>query len=310
MKIKEIAKLCGLTVYGNGDFQVEGITYSEDAQEQDISVAFKKSDIFKTKSKVVLSEPFFEQSDKILLLCQYGQLFPSLVKIAKLLAQNDPQLKLCCNSDFAHNQEKFVIGPNSVIGKSTIIGPFSTIGRNVCIGDNCVIESNVFIGDNTVIGENCVIHSGAKIGVASYFHYKEDGKNKVFEGIGKTIINSDCQIGFNSVIQRGTLSNTVIGKNVLIGNLVLIAHDVKIGDSCMLICQSGISGRVIIGKRVSIWGKTGVKDNVSIGDDSCILAMSAVTKNVGKGKVISGLFSREHKKELKIQGFIERLFRK
>ena len=139
----------------------------------------------------------------------------------------------------------------------------------------------------------------------SFLHY-DDGKAKSFFGIGRTILNDGVQVGYNSIVQRGTLSDTVIGERTLIGNLVVIAHDVKIGSDSRIVCQSGIAGGAKIGSHVKILAQSGVVDNVEISDFATLMSKSVATKNVQRGKIISGMYGREHKDELKIQALLRR----
>ena len=200
-------------------------------------------------------------------------------------------------------------GSNVKIGEGTIIEPFVTIGDDVEIGENCLIESNVSIESGSVIGNNCVIHSGARIGAKSFLHYDENGEAKCFFGIGRTILNDGVQVGYNSIIQRGTLSETIIGERTLIGNLIVIAHDVKIGSDSHIVCQSGIAGRAKIGSHVRILAQSGVIDNVEIDDFATLMSKSVATKNIQRGKIISGMYGKEHKEELKTQALLRKLKR-
>ena len=96
----------------------------------------------------------------------------------------------------------------------------------------------------------------------------------------------------------------------MIGNLVVIAHDVKIDSDSHIVCQSGISGGAKIGAHVKILAQSGVIDNVAMADYSTLLSKSVATKNIQQGKIISGMYGREHKDELKIQAFLRTLKRK
>jgi hypothetical protein len=55
--------------------------------------------------------------------------------------------------------------------------------------------------------------------------------------IGNVIVGDDVEIGANVTIDRGALGPTVIGKGSKIDNLVQIAHNVRIGEHCIVIAQ-------------------------------------------------------------------------
>ena len=299
MKLSYLAENFNLSIVGDKNFEIKNICYADEADENDLAVAFSDKDILTTKAKVVLTEPRIIFVDKIFVYCIYNGIISALAEVANFFVSEGLRKNYNLSPNF---EEK-----NFEVGLNTIIEPFVTIGDDVKIGDNCLIESNVFIGNGTVIGDNCVIHSGARIGASSFLHYDDDGKAKCFFGIGQAILKSGVQVGYNSIIQRGTLSDTVIGERTLIGNLVVIAHDVKIGSDSHIVCQSGIASRAKIGSHVKILAQSGVVDNVEIADYATLLSKSVATKNIQRGKIISGLYGREHKDELKTQALLRKL---
>ena len=60
--------------------------------------------------------------------------------------------------------------------------------------------------------------------------------------MGIVIIEDDCEIGCGSTIDRGSMSNTTIGKNTYLDNQIHIAHNVKIGENSIIAGQVGIAG--------------------------------------------------------------------
>ena len=149
-----------------------------------------------------------------------------------------------------------LIGQNVKIGKNSIIGPNSIIEKNVLIGKNCVIGSSVII-KNTVIGDNVVIQDGCKIGQKGFGFIPQKLKNIKFPHIGKVIIQNDVEIASSCTIDRGSVDDTIIGKNTYLDNQVHVAHNVKIGSNCMIAGQVGFAGSTFIGDNVSIGGQAG-----------------------------------------------------
>ena len=87
--------------------------------------------------------------------------------------------------------------------------------------------------------------------------------------LGRVIIQDDVEIGANSTIDRGSLSDTVIGEGTKIDNLVQVAHNVKIGRHCVIAAHTGISGSVTIGDMAMIGGRVGLADHINIGSRVC-----------------------------------------
>ena len=302
----EIAERCGLSVVGDGTVIVSSLAYAKEAFSMDIAVAFSEKEIRKTKAKVVLSEPCMCMTDKTILYCSYGELLPALGRVANYLVEIGCMTNYRIPTSYKSMDNGILVGDNVVICSDTYVAPFVTIGNDVKIGSHCHIEPNVYIGSGTEIGDGCLLHSGARIGADSFLHYEENGEAKCFLGIGRTILKNGVQIGYNSVIQRGTLSNTILDDNVLIGNLVVIAHDVHIGKDSRIVCQSGIAGGAKLGTHVKVLGQSGIADGVCMGDYSTLLAKSVATRSISCGRTISGIYGRDHRAELKFQARIRK----
>lgn len=181
-----------------------------------------------------------------------------------------------------------IIDPEAQIGFNVYIGPFCVIGK-ASIGDNCVIESNVQIYDDVSLGNNCYIKSGAKIGGAGFgFVEDENGKRIHFPQIGSVIIGDFVEIGSNTCIDRGALSNTIIGNNTKINNLCHIAHNTKIGNNVTITGCVNISGSTEIEDDVWIAPNSSIRGFLKIGKGSVIGMGAVVTKNVPAGELWIG----------------------
>jgi len=189
--------------------------------------------------------------------------------------------------------KKVNFGQNCLVAKTVNIGSKTNIGNNVIIknnvkiGRNCNIGSNVVL-ENVLIGDNVLIKSGTLIGQIG-FGFGFDKKNKIrFPHIGRVVIENNVQIGSLCTIDRGSLSDTVIGEFTSIDNQVQIAHNVKIGNYCMIAAQSGIAGSTIIGNNVKIGGQTGISGHLTIGDNVKIGGKSGVIANIADNQVVMG----------------------
>ena len=190
-------------------------------------------------------------------------------------------------------KKKISIGKNTLIDKSANIGSNTTIGNNVIIksnvniGKNCIIGSNVII-ENSLLGDNIIIKSGTLIGQVGFGFNFEKKKRIKFPHIGRVIIENDVQIGSFCTIDRGSLTDTVIGEFSSIDNQVQIAHNVKIGNFCMIAAQSGIAGSTIIGNNVKIGGQTGISGHLSIGNNVSIGGKSGVIADIEDNQTVMG----------------------
>ncbi len=139
-----------------------------------------------------------------------------------------------------------------------------------------------------MLGDNIIIKSGTLIGQTGFGFNFEKKKRIKFPHIGRVIIENDVQIGSFCTIDRGSLSDTVIGEFSSIDNQVQIAHNVKIGNFCMVAAQSGIAGSTTIGNNVKIGGQTGISGHLSIGNNVNIGGKSGVVTNIEDNQTIMG----------------------
>jgi len=310
IKIKELADVFGYEIIGDAELTVSGIAYAENAAEDMLGIVRKKKDLHTTKAKVVLTEPCLELTDKTLLF-PFENLGIAAERIAELLKERglcrryEAPVEYSCRQEFPH----VLFGDTVTIGRNTGIEPFTTIGNDVFIGENCSIGSNVRIGSGTVIGDGVTIRSGSRIGVEGFFTVEERGRH-LYPGVGRTVIHAGVDIGFNTIIQRGTFSDTVIGENSVLANLIDIGHDVIIGSDCKIISQTGIASFSVIGDRVTIFGQCSINNDVTIGNDAVIKGKTRVIGNVPAGETVSGEFARNHKKELRYQAALRKLVEK
>lgn len=180
-----------------------------------------------------------------------------------------------------------LIGKNIQLGKNTQIGSNTIIESNVIIGENCVIGSGVMI-KNSILGKGVVIQDNCKIGQKGFGFIPIKNKNIKFPHIGKVMISDDVEIGTGCTIDRGSVDDTIIGKNTYLDNQVHIAHNVQIGSNCMIAGQVGFAGSAKIGNNVSIGGQAGVSGHLKIGNNVKIGGGSGVVKDIEDNQTIMG----------------------
>ena len=180
-----------------------------------------------------------------------------------------------------------LIGKNVKIGKNCLIGHNTIIEKNVSIGSNCSIGSNVIVR-NTVIMNNINILDGCVIGKKGFGFFPNNGNNMRYPHIGIVIINDNCEIGCGSTIDRGSLSNTIIGKNTYIDNQVHIAHNNKIGENCIVAGQVGFAGSSTLGNNVMIGGQAGISGHLKVGNNVHIGGGSGVIDDISDNTKVMG----------------------
>ena len=183
--------------------------------------------------------------------------------------------------------KNILIGKNVKIGKNCSIGHNTIIEKNVQIGSDCSIGSNVIIR-NTIIKDNVSILDGCVIGKKGFGFFPNNESNTRYPHIGIVIINEHCEIGCGSTIDRGSLSNTIIGKNTYLDNQVHIAHNNKIGNNCIIAGQVGFAGSSSLGNNVMIGGQAGVSGHLKIGNNVQIGGGSGVINDIPDNTKVMG----------------------
>ena len=194
--------------------------------------------------------------------------------------------------------ENILVGENVSIGSNCLIGHNSIIEKNVKIGNNCKIGSNTIIR-NTLIKDNVTILDNCVIGKKGFGFFPNRSKNIRYPHIGIVIINENCEIGSGATIDRGSMSNTEIGKNTFLDNQVHIAHNVKIGENTIIAGQVGIAGSSIIGNNVRIGGQAGISGHLKIGDNVDIAGGSGVIKDISSNNKVMGYPAKNIREFLK-----------
>ncbi len=157
-----------------------------------------------------------------------------------------------------------VIGPLAEIGEGTRIGPGTVIGPGVAIGKHCEIGTGVSIS-HAYVGDRVIILPGAAIGQPGFGFTTNGADYLKVPQLGRVIVQDDVEIGANTTIDRGALSDTVIGEGSKLDNLVMIAHNCRIGRNCVIAGQTGLAGSVTLEDGVVLAGQVGLGDHSHVG---------------------------------------------
>jgi len=218
-----------------------------------------------------------------------------------------------------------IVAPDAKLGKDVFLGPYCIVEPGASIGDRCVLCGQCYVGHGTVIGDDCklypqvsireytrigsrvIIHNGAVIGSDGFGYVQEGALRKKIPQIGIVVIGNDVEIGANVTIDRARFGQTRIGNGVKMDNLIQIAHNVIIGDNCVIVAQAGISGSTMIGERTIIAGQVGIVGHLVIGSDIIVAAQAGVTKDVPSGSFVLGSPAMPYEKFTKMHAHLMRL---
>ncbi|STZ77035.1 UDP-3-O-(3-hydroxymyristoyl)glucosamine N-acyltransferase [Bergeriella denitrificans] len=209
-----------------------------------------------------------------------------------------------------------VVEPSAVVPASCEIGAHAYIGARTVLGEGCrilagaVVEHDCKLGDEVVLHPNAVVYYGCTLGQRVEIHsgavIGADGFGLAFAGAswfkipqtGGVTLGDDVEIGSNSNIDRGAMSDTLIGKGTKIDNQVQIGHNCKIGEHTVIAAQAGISGSTTIGSYCIIGGGVGTVGHIEIADKTNIGGGTCITHSIKEsGQHIASLYPMQTHKE-------------
>lgn len=200
-------------------------------------------------------------------------------------ASIDPSARLgpdCSIMPFA------VVGEHTTLGARCQIHSHVVIGRNCTLGDDVILYPGAVLYDGTVLGNRVIVHAHAVLGADGFGYRFQAGQHVKVPQLGRVEIGDDVEIGACTTVDRGTFQATRIGTGTKIDNLVMIAHNCRIGRHNLLVSQVGIAGSCTTGDYVVMAGQVGVADHVTIHDRAVIGAGSGVPSDIPAGERVLG----------------------
>ncbi len=190
------------------------------------------------------------------------------------------------------------VGPLAVVEAGARIGArvrvhaLAYVGPGVEIGEDSVIHPRVVLREGVRLGRRVIVHAGAVLG-ADGFGYASDGpRHRKIPQVGGVLVEDDVEIGANTTVDRATLGTTVIRRGTKIDNLVQVAHNVDIGEDCVIAAQTGIAGSSRVGRGVILGGQVGIGDHITVGDGAMLSSQSGVARSVPPGARLAGTWGR------------------
>lgn len=295
----EIAKHLNGEVLGDGSVKLHGFAPADTAQAGDLTFAENESYLAKAEqsaASAILVSGETNSSSKVLI--RVGNPRAAFAKVLPLFFP-EPEL-------VPGIHPSAVVAPSAQIDPSAYVGPLCLIGERVKVGPRCRLHGgasiaadcslgeavqllpNVTLYARTQVGNRVRIHAGAVIGADGFGYVFEQGRHLKVPQVGHVIIQDDVEIGANAAIDRGALGPTIIGQGTKIDNLVQIAHNVVVGEHCILCGQVGVSGSTKLGNYVTLAGQVGLAGHLRIGSKATVGAQAGVMNDIPEGEMWLG----------------------
>lgn len=299
-----IAESLNGAVDGNPDEIVKDVAKIEEGAPGSLSfLANPKYEkyIYTTKASVVIvNKDFKPEREVTATLIRVNNAYEAFASLLDLYEKNKPRKTgIAKMSSISENAE---VGKDVYVGEFAVISAGAKIGNNVQIYPQVYVGEHVTVGDHTVlypgvkiyhecsVGSHCVLHAGVIIGADGFgFVPNEENNYRKVPQVGTVIIEDHVEVGANTTIDRATMGSTIVRKGVKLDNLIMVAHNVEIGDNTVIAGQSGIAGSTRIGKNCMLAGQVGLIGHINIADGVKIAAQSGIIKDIRKeGVAIQG----------------------
>jgi len=299
-----IAEFLKGSVEGDPNASVSDISKIEEGRPGTLSfLANPKYEkyIYETQSSIVIVNVDFKPQKKInSTLVRVKNAYESFAALLRLYEESKPRKsgisKQAAIADSASLGSELYIGEFAVVSNNASIGngvqlyPHVYVGDHVKIGEGTILHPGVKVYEGCEIGAHCVIHAGAVIGADGFgFAPNQDNNYEKIPQVGKVIIEDHVEVGANTTVDRATMGATILRKGVKLDNLIMIAHNVEVGENTVIAAQSGISGSTRVGKNCMFGGQVGLIGHIKIASGVKIAAQSGITKDIKEeGIVIQG----------------------
>lgn len=296
----QLARLVGGALWGDSSLALTGAATLGLAREGEITLADhpdRDRELAASPAAAVIATPDVECSGKpAIIVKDVHAAFAAIVchfrpPRTSARAGVSPHAFVSATATVADDVE---IHPGAYVGDHCDIGAGTTIHAGVRLLADCVIGANVTLFPNVVIyestrvGDRTIIHAGAIIGAYGFGYKTIDGRHHLSAQLGHVEIGKDVEIGAGATIDRGTYGPTVVGEGTKIDNLVMIAHNCRLGRHNLICSQVGIAGSTTTGDYVIMAGQVGVRDHVHIGERAVLGSKAGVANDVEAGAEMLG----------------------
>lgn len=321
LTLEQVAELVGGRVEGDRTLEVRGVAPVDEASSDDLALlVLKRYERYARESAArgfLVSEATLGSVPEGRSAVVSDDPYPALRRLLVELFPEEPMPAgvhpTAVVGRGVELGEEVHIGPYAVladgvcIGARSIIGAHSVVGRDTYIGERTRLHPHVVVYPRSVVGSDVILHSGARVGADGFGYTFVDGEHRKMPQVGRAVIEDGVEIGANTTVDRGSVGDTVVGAGTKIDNLVMVAHNVKIGAFSLLAGLVGIAGSTRLGKRAWVGGQAGLINHLNVGDDARIAVASRVMRDVPAGETVSGDPARPHREDLRRQAQLGRL---
>lgn len=301
--VAELAAACGARVAGDGARRITGIAPLDSAGPEDLSflsdprwekhlagtragaVILKQEVPGAAYAQLLAADPYLAYARAAAVIAE--ALFPRAAIGAA------PGAHVAASAELGEGCSVYPgawVGERARLGRGVAVHPGACVGEDCAVGDETVLFPNAVLYPRCRLGRRVRVHACAVIGNDGYgFAPDAEGKLVKIPQLGWVEIGDDVEIGPCCTVHRGALGPTRIGRGTKLDALVLVAHNVQVGQDVRLVGQVGISGSSSVGDKCVLAGQVGVAGHLEIAPGAVVAAQSGVSGDVDRPGVYWGL---------------------
>ncbi|MBK8011406.1 MAG: UDP-3-O-(3-hydroxymyristoyl)glucosamine N-acyltransferase [Deltaproteobacteria bacterium] len=225
------------------------------------------------------------------------------------------------------------VGARAVVGAETILYDHVVVRHGCRVGARCTIHAGAVVGADgfgfapsreastvaaTAPGAATATAAGAATAAAtatagavvaseSAGADLADVEHIKIPQVGTVVIEDDVEVGANTCIDRATLGVTRIGAGTKIDNLVQIAHNVEMGEGCIVVAQAGVAGSTRLGRRTILAAQSGIAGHLEVGAGAVVFAQSGVMTSLAAGAQVLGTPARPKREFFRVVARLTKL---
>ncbi|MET3106673.1 UDP-3-O-[3-hydroxymyristoyl] glucosamine N-acyltransferase [Oxalobacteraceae bacterium GrIS 2.11] len=308
-RLSDLVERLGGQLIGNADLEVTGIAPLEHANANSITFLSNpklRKKACETQAAAIIIKnsdvEFIKQSSFQGTLIVVDNPYAFFAKSAQWFAEQNRK------RPSAGVHLSAVVDPSAQIAASAVIGPFVCIEADVVVEENVQIDAGSFIGyaskigaDSHIhanvtvhhdcrIGKRAIFYSGAVIGSDGFGFANESGRWIKIPQTGGVLIGDDVEVGANTCIDRGALTDTIIEEGVKLDNQIQIGHNCHIGAHTAMAGCVGVAGSAVIGRYCTFGGAAMILGHLTIADNVHVSSGSLVSRSIAEPGQYTGFY--------------------
>ncbi len=298
--IAKIAEVLRGEIQGDPTVEITGLAEASTAKPGDLTFAENEKFFAAAEASdataILVSGPFTAARKPLIIApnarVAMARLLPLFFPPDEFAPGVDPTARVAASAQIdptAHVGPGCVIGERARVGSRSVLMGGNHIGRDAHFGVETRLFPNVVVYHRCQIGNRVTIHAGTVIGSDGYGYVFDEGRHRKVLQVGNVIIRDDVEIGANAAIDRAALGSTIIGQGTKIDNLVHVAHNVVIGNHCLVMGQVGFAGSTHLGDYCVIASQSGIAGHLKLGRQATVGAKSGVMRDIPDGETVLGI---------------------